>query len=321
MPLPKVQRNVQDQQGNIVPGVLGSVYNQGTGVLASLFSDDAGTVVLANPMTNDASYGSFKFYINPGHYDMTFTKPGYTFESIYDMQVPQDTLTLGTMSVQNANAVAITGGSIAGLTQLQSTRMAINTAIDASYQLAISGPVIQTGGSLQVVRLGINRIPAPDVQLHIDVLKNAGYGLVLKTADADAGANATALFVNLAGAIIGSITTTAAATAYNTTSDARLKRAVETLTGALERVRALRPVSYRWHVDDSPGVGFLAHEVQAIAPEAVTGEPDAVDEAGQIVPQQMDLSRLVPWLTAALQETLAQVDVLTARVQALEGMA
>jgi hypothetical protein len=75
-------------------------------------------VVLSNPLTNDATYGSVKFYVNPGHYDMTFTKPGYTFEPVYDFQVPEDVLTLGTMATQNANAVAITGGTATGLTTL-----------------------------------------------------------------------------------------------------------------------------------------------------------------------------------------------------------
>jgi hypothetical protein len=46
-----------------------------------------------------------------------------------------------------------------------------------------------------------------------------------------------------------------------------------------------------------------------------------VDEAGEIVPQQIDYSKFVPWLTAALKETLAQVEALTARVAALEERA
>ena len=125
-------------------------------------------------------------------------------------------------------------------------------------------------------------------------------------------------FTNAASANVGSITTTATATAFNTTSDVRLKHAIATLTGALERVQALRPVSFRWQADDSAGVGFLAHELQRTIPEAVTGEPDAVHDDGSIRPQGVDHSRLVPWLTAALQETMAQLDALTARIATLE---
>ena len=79
MPFPRVYRVWQDQQGNILPAVLGSIFHRGTGVLAPLCNDAAGTVPLPNPMTSDATYGSFKFYLAPGHYDLTFTKPGYTF--------------------------------------------------------------------------------------------------------------------------------------------------------------------------------------------------------------------------------------------------
>ena len=84
-------------------------------------------------------------------------------------------------------------------------------------------------------------------------------------------------------------------------------------------MQALRPVAFRWNADDEVGHGFLAHELQATIPAAVTGEPDAVNEDGSVKPQQVDHSKLVPWLTAALQETLAQVQALTARVAVLEG--
>jgi Chaperone of endosialidase len=289
MPLPKVQRNVQDQQGNIVPGVLGSVYNQGTGVLASLFSDDAGTVVLSNPMTNDATYGSFKFYVNPGHYDMTFTKPGYTFEPIYDMQVPQDVLTLGTMATQNANGVAITGGNVTGLSSVS-----VNAGALPFGQTHLNGPV------------GIQEAPSSATVVSLTYNKSSQFGMVIHTVGSDTG-NPTISFANTSGANVGSINATASATAFNTTSDARLKHAIATLTGALDMIRALRPVSFRWQADDSPGQGFLAHEVQALAPEAVTGEPDAVHADGSVRPQGMDFSKLVPYLVSAVQELAARV--------------
>jgi Chaperone of endosialidase len=339
MPLPKVQRNVQDQQGNIVPGVLGSVYNEGTGVLASLFSDDAGTVVLANPMTNDATYGSFKFYINPGHYDMTFTKPGYTFEPIYDMQVTQDVLTLGTMSAQNANAVAITGGSVLGLTELEATGFATlrsgvlvperaglgyglqsNLSAGAErWNLYCGGTALNfLNGPLQVqAGVGLGLVPTAN-KLSIDYDRGTVQAVVIRP-NADTGPGSAVFFQNAAGTPIGSITTTSAATAYNTSSDVRLKHAIAALTGALDRVRALRPVSFKWQADDSPGVGFLAHELQQTIPEAVTGEPDAVNDDGSVKPQQVDHSKLVPWLTSAVQALLARVETLEAQVAALQA--
>jgi len=84
-------------------------------------------------------------------------------------------------------------------------------------------------------------------------------------------------------------------------------------------VRALRPVAFRWNADDSQGHGFLAHELQAVVPEAVTGEPDAVNDDGSIKPQQVDHSKLVPWLTSAAQALLARVETLEAQVAALQA--
>jgi predicted flavoprotein YhiN len=65
--------------------------------------------------------------------------------------------------------------------------------------------------------------------------------------------------------------------------------------------------------------GFIAHEVQEVVPEAVYGEKDAVDADGKIIPQSMDASKLIPLLTAAMQEQQALIQTLTARVEALEA--
>jgi hypothetical protein len=72
-------------------------------------------------------------------------------------------------------------------------------------------------------------------------------------------------------------------------------------------------------IDGSRVDGFLAHEAQAVVPEAVTGTKDAVDADGNPDYQGIDQSKLVPLLTAALQEALAAIESLTARVSALEG--
>ena len=118
---------------------------------------------------------------------------------------------------------------------------------------------------------------------------------------------------------IGSITTTASATAYNTSSDYRLKEDVQPMTGALARVAALKPVTYKWKVDGSDGEGFIAHELAEVVPDAVTGEKDAVNEDGSIKPQGIDTSFLVATLTAAIQELKAELDATKAKVAALEN--
>jgi len=124
---------------------------------------------------------------------------------------------------------------------------------------------------------------------------------------------------NSAATAVGTITTTNAATAYNTSSDYRLKEQVQPMTGALARVTALKPVTYKWKVDGSSGEGFIAHELAEVVPQCVTGEKDAVDAEGKPVYQGIDTSFLVATLTAAIQEQQAIIQSLTARIEALEG--
>jgi hypothetical protein len=167
--------------------------------------------------------------------------------------------------------------------------------------------------------VGVGGLPLSVARLAIQYDRTAYYGLVLRHLVSDTGGGIAVVLQNLAETIVGSISTTATATAYNTSSDARLKHAITALTGALAVVRRLRPVTHLWNADGSRGYGFLAHELQREIPDAVTGEPDAVHDDGSVKPQQVDHSKLVVWLTAALQETLAQVQALTERVAAVEG--
>ena len=120
------------------------------------------------------------------------------------------------------------------------------------------------------------------------------------------------------GSSVGSISVTSSSTAYNTASDYRLKEDWQPMTGASDRVLALNPVNFAWKIDGSRVDGFLAHEAQAVVPEAVTGTKDAVDAEGNPEYQGIDQSKLVPLLTAALQEALTEIADLKARVTALE---
>lgn len=106
---------------------------------------------------------------------------------------------------------------------------------------------------------------------------------------------------------------------YATSSDYRLKENVEPLARGVDLIKQLRPVSYRWIESQQEDIGFIAHEVQEVFPNAVGGEKDAVDEDGKILPQTYDPSKLVPLLTAALQEAIARIETLEAAVAALEG--
>jgi hypothetical protein len=120
---------------------------------------------------------------------------------------------------------------------------------------------------------------------------------------------------------VGEIYTSGSSTVYATSSDYRLKENIVPMTGALDVVSALKPVSYKWKVDGSDGQGFIAHELQAIVPDCVSGEKDAVDEEGNPIHQGIDTSFLVATLTAAIQEQQTIINDLKARITALEGAA
>ena len=142
-------------------------------------------------------------------------------------------------------------------------------------------------------------------------IKSATNSYILTSSRAGAGTGALGhiVFENDNGAV-GTIFTSGTSTSYNTSSDYRLKEDWQPMTGASERVKALKPVNFAWKADGARVDGFLAHEAQAVVPEAVTGEKDAVDAEGNPVYQGIDQSKLVPLLTAALQEALARIEAL-----------
>ena len=120
------------------------------------------------------------------------------------------------------------------------------------------------------------------------------------------------------GSNVGAITTTTTSTAYGTSSDYRLKENIQPMQNALVVVQQLNPVTYTWKADGSDGQGFIAHELQAVVPDCVTGEKDAVDAEGKPVYQGIDTSFLVATLTKAIQELSAKNDALEARLIAAE---
>lgn len=123
-------------------------------------------------------------------------------------------------------------------------------------------------------------------------------------------------FVNTSGTAVGNIVINTSTTAYNTTSDYRLKNNVSPMTGALNKVSQLKPVNYKWNVDESDGEGFIAHELAEVCPHAVTGKKDEIetytDDKGneQTRPkyQSIDTSFLIATLTAAIQELNAKFE-------------
>jgi hypothetical protein len=122
------------------------------------------------------------------------------------------------------------------------------------------------------------------------------------------------------GSVIGKITYSDSATAYVTSSDYRLKKNVTDITDGIDRLKQLPVHKFNFIADPDTTVdGFLAHEVQDIVPEAITGSKDEVDAEGNPVYQGIDQSKLVPLLTAALKEAITRIETLEAEVAAIKG--
>lgn len=144
--------------------------------------------------------------------------------------------------------------------------------------------------------------------------------LLISRGPNSATAAAAVQFYNYTGTAVGSITVTSSATAYVTSSDYRLKENVVPLTDGIERLMQLEPKRFNFTAEPETQVdGFIAHEVQEIIPNAAFGEKDAIGEDGEPLYQGIDHSKLVPVLTAALQEAVAKIESLEARVVALEA--
>ena len=124
-------------------------------------------------------------------------------------------------------------------------------------------------------------------------------------------------------------------------SDYRIKENFRAYTGGWDAIKAIpvqlydeKSPSYWTQGSDKKDMkGWKAHEVQAVIPEAVTGDKDAVvtqamidagnqyqqSELGQIVPQQLGTTAMIPTIIGALQQAMAKIETLETKVTALEA--
>jgi hypothetical protein len=175
-----------------------------------------------------------------------------------------------------------TGGSVSGNLLMGTT----------NYDVSFSST--DTGISMQ-----------PAAQVH---LSSNGTALILNHPNNITG---TIQQIRYNGSIVGTISNTSSSTSYNTSSDYRLKENVVDLTGATERLKQLEPKRFNFIADaDTTVDGFLAHEVQDIVPEAITGTKDEVDADGNPEYQGIDQSKLVPLLVATIKELEARITTL-----------
>ena len=137
---------------------------------------------------------------------------------------------------------------------------------------------------------------------------------------------------NSSGSTVGTIKAGASSTTFNTSSDYRLKENAVAISDGITRLKTLKPYRFNWKVDSTTTVdGFFAHEVTAV-PEAVSGTKDEVITQAMIdsgdaptgnvddpIYQEIDQTKLVPLITAALQEAITKIETLETKVAALEA--
>ena len=183
---------------------------------------------------------------------------------------------------------------------------------------------IDSTGNLMVARTSSPRVARISVASSSGVndgifVDGYGSGICIGASFRSASTSARAIEFWYTTTSIGGIDTSTTATSYVTSSDYRLKENIIPMTGALDKVSQLKPVTYTWKVDGSDGQGFIAHELQAVVPDCVVGEKDAVDEEGKPKYQGVDTSFLVATLTAAIQEQQTIINDLKARIETLEA--
>ena len=207
------------------------------------------------------------------------------------------------------------------------------------------------GGVVTQVGIEVNTLQNSTSALNVGaIIRFAGGGAQYGMQFIPTNNNTVAIyFTNAAGGGVGSIDTTATTTSYTSPSDYRLKENIVPMTGALDKVLQLKPITYNWKEDGSDGQGFIAHELAEVVPDAVTGTKDGMrtekyevspaasatfdEEGNELTPaveavmgerevpayQGVDTSFLVATLTAAIQEQQAMIDELKAKVAALEA--
>lgn len=165
-------------------------------------------------------------------------------------------------------------------------------------------------------RVAIGTTTTSDATLHLESSMSSGKPMIIinDTYTSDNSFHDQVQFKR-GGNVSGKIRVRTTDTQYVTSSDYRLKENKEDINDGIQRVKQLNPYKFNWKADPEADKvdGFFAHEVQEIVPEAVAGEKDGEEMQG------IDQSKLVPLLTAALQEAITKIEILEAKVEALEN--
>lgn len=177
----------------------------------------------------------------------------------------------------------------------------INSTLPIAFQISDSEKMrIDTNGNVIIGATALNTVESIELQ----------YNGIIESNKASSAGTVHMRFNN-GGSNIGSITSNTTTTFYNTSSDYRLKENVVEMADATTRLKQLQPKRFNFIADaDTTVDGFLAHEVSSVVPEAISGDKDATDDDGNIIPQGIDQSKLVPLLVKTIQELEARITTL-----------
>ena len=212
----------------------------------------------------------------------------------------------------NSTAVNIdastTGGLTSIITQFGGSQLALGSAGSERMRIDSSGNLLWNKSSVgsETTTDGVTFYKNASGGGTVTYLTNGGTGTVLAVStQGDTGA----VIFYRSGTQVGSISVTSSSTAYNTSSDYRLKDIDGPIANSGAYIDALKPVQGSWKADGSRFIGLLAHEVQEVSETPIaTGDKDGEEM------QAMDYS--APELIANL---IAEIQSLRARVAQLEG--
>jgi hypothetical protein len=160
--------------------------------------------------------------------------------------------------------------------------------IDSSGNLLVGATVAST-----LTKFQVSGTSSKFAGAFVNTATSAGYGLAISS-----GTGEAVYFYHggTIGAPVGSIATSASSTSYNTSSDQRLKDNIADADDAGSKIDAIQVRKFDWKADGShQDYGMIAQELQAVAPEAVSGDADSEDMMG------VDYSKLVPMLIKEIQ--------------------
>jgi hypothetical protein len=214
----------------------------------------------------------------------------------------------------------------------------INTSGNESVRVDSSNNVGIGTGSVIQSKLDVKTTNTSQTVLRVEMPGSSSFqtGLIIQSSSASAIIQKFVQGISTRGSItfagIGGV-------AYNTSSDYRIKENIIAITDGIERVKQLKPSRFNFIGGEQVVDGFIAHEVQGVIPEAIHGEkdeteeyeisPEVLDEEGNVLEeavigtkdklQGIDQSKIVPLLTAALQEAIEKIETLETRIQTLEN--